>query len=156
MSKRKTLIQKITLFPKGESKKQVKAVWSYIREGMEANCKLSNHLMGQIGSAFYENGCYIDIEKFKAEHSDVFSLDNPVINNIAPPEELNLLPMCIDKVEKDFSELLKNGLALGKTTLRNYKKTAPIPVAKSDIDFDIKFKSHKDGTPNYSSMNVFK
>lgn len=152
MKKTKTLIQKVSLLPVEENKKEL--VYQFIYNYRYAYYATSNHFMGQIGTEFYNNGCSIDIEKFKNENKEIFSYDNPILKEITYPEGTDILPLCIRRVEEDFEKLLKNGLAYGKITLRNYKRQSPVPVVSRDIHFDIELSEHKNGSPNFSSLKA--
>jgi len=153
MSNKKTLIQRIPLIPQGNEKQKNKA-YEFIRNVKYLYYRTSNQILGQISSAFYENGCRVNIEQLKSEKSELFSYDNPVLKKLSYPEEIDILPLSIKRVEKDFAEQVKNGLASGKNTLKNYKRNAPMPIEKENIKFDIDFENHKNGSPNFSSLKA--
>ena len=106
MKKTKTLIQKVSLLPVEEAKKDL--AYQFIYSYRYAYYATSNHLMGQFGTEFYNNGCSIDIEKFKDENKEIFSYDNPILKEITYPEGTDILPLCIKRVESDFEKLLKD------------------------------------------------
>ena len=153
MSKRTTMIQRVSLIPIGE-KEQTDKAYKYISDSIYAFYKTNNQIMGEIYSAFYNNGCNLNLEEYKAEHSELFSYDNPAISKIEYPGGIDILELSIKKVESDFKKALLNGLAQGKITAKNYKRTEPLPVSKETLNFDIKFENLKNGTPNIRSLSA--
>ena len=173
------LIQKYSLVPIGEQEDKENA-YRFIRDCMYAYYKMSNYIMGHYCSAFYGNGCALDMEAFKEQNKDLFSYNNPAYTEmfvekkskkkkketksenrqkikrdiLADSKVLDILSESEKRVENDFKESLASGLADGKITAKNYKRKESFTFDSDTLDIDVQYRNNKDGNPVVSSVNA--
>lgn len=138
-----TITRKIQLYPVGDEE-EINRVYKYIRDGMYAQYRASNLLMGQLASEYFKCNRDIKSESFKVAQKEIFKAENPLLQEIEFPKGNDTLSSVTQKVRQDFSTALKNGLARGERTITNYKRTNPLLTRSRSLNFYYEYKSYND------------
>ena len=108
--------------------------YGFIRDSQYAQYQALNLGMGILASAYLESGRDIKSDVFK-DAQKTLKNSNPIFKEVKFGRGIDTLSSVTQKVKKDFSISLKNGLAKGERTFNNYKKTFPLMTRGRDLKF---------------------
>ena len=132
---------KIKLIPmgtrKGTAKQERERVIQYLKDSEKAQQIALNHIIGQLTAEYYACGSNLNSPEFKERRKEILNYWNPVFHDVVylPPSS-ELKSAITWKLNKEFSSIIKNGLAKGERTVTNYSLHCPIPTAKNRINFE--------------------
>ncbi|MFQ9545301.1 MAG: RNA-guided endonuclease TnpB family protein [Clostridium sp.] len=127
-------VRKLKLYICGDDKELIKKQYKFIRDSQYAQYCGLNTCMGYLIAGYYSNNRDIKSANFKewqkgvANSADFFS-------DINFGTGIDSKSMITQKVKKDFSTALKNGLAKGERNVTNYKRTFPLMTRGRDLKF---------------------
>lgn len=139
MKDRQTITRKIQLYPIGD-KEEVQRVYKFIRDAQYSQYITMNTLMGQIASKYYECGRDIKNEEFKDRLRNNYH--NPLLDDIEYQTGLGTKALLTHRIQSDFMNDVKNGLAKGERAIRNYKRDMPVMTAKTALKFKHPYSGH--------------
>lgn len=131
MKKTQIISKKIQLFPLGD-KNEIDRVYQFIEKGMYAQYRGLNILMGQLTSEFFNNNMKLS-EEFKDREKEILLNTNKNICDIDYPTGLDSKSLIVNKVNKDFKTMLKNGFCQGERKSCEYKSTYPLMTRSRDL-----------------------
>lgn len=137
------LTRKIKLFPVGD-KEEINRVYKFIRDGQYAQYQACNLLMGQLMSEYYKYNRDIKNEMFKEKQKEICKNSNPLFKEIEFATGVDTPSAVTQKVKKDFSTALKNGLAKGERSVTNYKRTNPLITRGRDLRFYHEYENYNE------------
>ena len=111
-----------------------KSQYQFIRNAMYAQYQGLNRCMGYLMSGYYANNMDIKSQGFK-DHQKTITNSLYIFNDIEFGKGIDSKSSITQKVKKDFSTALKNGLAKGERTVTNYKKSFPLMTRGRDLKF---------------------
>lgn len=123
---------KLTIIEENESIRKEK--YKFIRDSQYSQYQALNLGMGVLTSAYLESGRDIKSELFK-EHQRSLKNSNPIFSDIQCGKGIDTLSLVTQRVKKDFSTSLKNGLAKGERVFTNYKRTFPLMTRGRALEF---------------------
>lgn len=119
---------KLTIINEDEEKR--KEQYKFIRDAQYTQYKGLNKAMNLLAIGFYDNG----LEGLK-EAQKTLTNSNPIFKDIEFGKGIDSKSAITQRVKKDFSTDLKNGLAKGERSIRNYKRTFPLITRGRDLKF---------------------
>ncbi|MGL5347845.1 MAG: RNA-guided endonuclease TnpB family protein [Peptostreptococcaceae bacterium] len=122
---------KLTIIGNEEERKEK---YKFIRDSQYAQYQALNVGMGILTSAYLESGRDIKSEVFKDKQKTLKN-SNELFNIAEYGKGIDTLSSVTQKVKKDFSTSLKNGLAKGERTFTNYKRTFPLMTRGRSLKF---------------------
>ena len=128
------IVRKLKLVIVNEDKEQRKEQYKFIRDSQYAQYQALNLGMGYLTAGYLDCNRDIKSEKFK-EWQKEFKNSNPIFKDIKCGKGIDTLSIVTQKVKKDFSISLKNGLAKGERTSTNYKRTFPLITRGRNLKF---------------------
>ena len=128
------IVRKLKLVIVNEDKEQRKEQYKFIRDSQYAQYQALNLGMGYLMAGYLDCNRDIKSEKFK-EWQKEFKNSNPIFKDIKCGKGIDTLSAVTQKVKKDFSISLKNGLAKGERTSTNYKRTFPLITRGRNLKF---------------------
>lgn len=140
---RMTICRKIKLLVMGE-KEEIDRVYKFIRNGQYAQYRASNLLMGQLMSEYYKYNCDTKNEDFKKNQKEICKNSNPLFKEIEFATGVDTPSTVVQKVKKDFSTALENGLAKGERSVTNYKRTNPLITRGRDLRFYHEYENYNE------------
>lgn len=140
---RMTICRKIKLLVMGE-KEEIDRVYKFIRNGQYAQYRASNLLMGQLMSEYYKYNCDTKNEDFKKKQKEICKNSNPLFKEIEFATGVDTASAVTQKVKKDFSTALENGLAKGERSVTNYKRTNPLITRGRDLRFYHEYENYNE------------
>lgn len=123
---------KLTIIEENEEIKKEK--YKFIRESQYAQYQALNLGMGVLTNAYLINNRDIKSDGFKEAQKSLKN-SNPIFSEINYGKGIDTLSAVTQKVKKDFSISLKNGLAKGERTFTNYKRTFPLMTRGRNLNF---------------------
>lgn len=108
--------------------------YQFIRNSQYAQYQALNVGMGVLTSAYLSSNRDIKSETFKEAQKSLKNSNN-VFKITEYGKGIDTLSNVTQKVKKDFSTSLKNGLAKGERNFTNYKKTFPLMTRGRDLKF---------------------
>lgn len=127
------IIRKFQLIIVEEDEKKRKEKYKFIRDSQYAQYQGLNRCMGYLMSGYYANNMDIKSEGFK-EHQKTITNSLYVFDSIEFGKGIDSKSAITQKVKKDFSTALKNGLAKGERSCTNYKRTYPLITRGRNIN----------------------
>lgn len=123
---------KLTIIGSDEERKEK---YKFIRDSQYAQYQGLNLAMGVLSSAYL--GCNRDIKSdvFKNAQKSLTN-SNPLFKEIEFGKGIDTKSAITQRVKKDFSTSLKNGLAKGERTITNYKRDFPLMTRGRDLKFN--------------------
>lgn len=140
---RMTICRKIKLLVIGE-KEEIDRVYKFIRNGQYAQYRASNLLMGQLMSEYYKYNCDTKNGDFKKKQKEICKNSNPLFKGIEFATGVDTPSAVVQKVKKDFSTALENGLAKGERSVTNYKRTNPLITRGRDLRFYHEYENYNE------------
>ena len=108
--------------------------YKFIRDSQYAQYQGLNLAMGILASAYLESNRDIKSDIFKNAQKSLTN-SNPLFNEINFGKGIDTKSSIKQRVKKDFSTSLKNGLAKGERTITNYKRSYPLMTRGRDLKF---------------------
>ena len=127
-------VRKLKLTIVNENEELRKQQYKFIRDSQYSQYQALNLGMGYIMTGYLVNNRDIKSEEFK-EHQKGLKNSNPIFKDLELGKGIDTLSSVTQKVKKDFSISLKNGLAKGERSSINYKRTFPLMTRGRDLTF---------------------
>ena len=127
-------VRKLKLTIVNENEELRKQQYKFIRDSQYAQYQALNLGMGYIMAGYLANNRDVKSEGFK-EHQKNFKNSNPIFKNLELGKGIDTLSAVTQKVKKDFSTSLKNGLAKGERSSINYKRNFPLMTRGRNLTF---------------------
>lgn len=108
--------------------------YKFIRDSQYAQYLGLNRCMGYLMAGYYANNMDIKSDSFK-EHQRGVTNSAIFFNGIEFGKGIDSKSSITQKVKKDFSTALKNGLAKGERSSCNYKRNFPLMTRGRDLKF---------------------
>ncbi|WP_346889194.1 transposase [Clostridium sp. UBA1056] len=133
-------VRKIKLIINTDDDTLRKEQYKFIRDSQYSQYQGLNRCMSYLMTGYYSNNMDIKSEGFK-EYQKTITNSLYIFNDIEFGKGIDSKSSITQKVKKDFSASLKNGLAKGERSSTNYKRTFPLMTRGRDL----KFKYDDDG-----------
>ena len=127
-------VRKLKLVIINEDKELLKEQYRFIRDSQYAQYQALNLGMGYLMTGYLASNRDIKSEDFK-EWQKGLKNSNPIFKDISFGKGVDTLSAVTQKVKKDFSTALKNGMAKGERTSTNYKRTFPLITRGRNLTF---------------------
>ena len=127
-------VRKLKLVIINEDKELLKEQYRFIRDSQYAQYRALNLGMGYLMTGYLASNKDIKSEYFK-EWQKGLKNSNPIFKDISFGKGVDTLSAVTQKVKKDFSTALKNGMAKGERTSTNYKRTFPLITRGRNLTF---------------------
>lgn len=127
-------VRKLKLVVVNEDKELLKEQYRFIRDSQYAQYQALNLGMGYLMTGYLASNRDIKSEYFK-EWQKGLKNSNPIFKGIEFGKGVDTLSAVTQKVKKDFSTALKNGMAKGERTSTNYKRTFPLITRGRNLTF---------------------
>lgn len=126
------IVRKIKLTINTENEELKKEQYKFIRDSQYGQYQGLNRCMAYLMTGYYANCMDIKSQGFK-EHQKTIKNSLSIFNDIVFGKGIDSKSSITQKVKKDFSASLKNGLAKGERTAINYKRTFPLMTRGRDL-----------------------
>ena len=127
-------VRKLKITIVNEYEELRKQQYKFIRDSQYAQYQALNLGMGYIMTGYLANNRDIKSEGFK-EHQKGLKNSNPIFKGLELGKGIDTLSAVTQKVKKDFSTSLKNGLAKGERSSINYKRNFPLMTRGRNLTF---------------------
>lgn len=127
-------VRKLKLVVVNEDKELMNEQYRFIRDSQYAQYQALNLGMGYLMTGYLASNKDIKSEYFK-EWQKGLKNSNPIFKGIEFGKGVDTLSAVTQKVKKDFSAALKNGMAKGERTSTNYKRTFPLITRGRNLTF---------------------
>ena len=127
-------VRKLKLTIVNEDEELRKEQYKFIRDSQYAQYQALNLGMGYIMAGYLSNNRDVKSEGFK-EYQKNLKNSNTIFEGLELGKGIDTLSSVTQKVKKDFSISLKNGLAKGERSSINYKRTFPLMTRGRDLTF---------------------
>ena len=127
-------VRKLKLVVVNEDKELMNEQYRFIRDSQYAQYQALNLGMGYLMTGYLASNRDIKSEDFK-EWQKGLKNSNPIFKDISFGKGVDTLSAVTQKVKKDFSTALKNGMAKGERTSTNYKRTFPLITRGRNLTF---------------------
>ena len=127
-------VRKLKLVVVNEDKELMNEQYRFIRDSQYAQYQALNLGMGYLMTGYLASNKDIKSEYFK-EWQKGLKNSNPIFKDISFGKGVDTLSAVTQKVKKDFSTALKNGMAKGGRTSTNYKRTFPLITRGRNLTF---------------------
>ena len=134
MSDTMTIVRNLQLTIINEDEKLRKEQYKFIRDSQYAQYLGLNRCMGYLMSGYYANNMDISSKSFK-DFQRTIKNSCECFNGIEFGKGIDSKSAITQKVKKDFSTALKNGLAKGERNITNYKRNFPLMTRGRDLKF---------------------
>ena len=125
-------VRKVKLIVNSEDSEEINRTYKFIRDGMYAQYQGLNRCMAYLLSGYYANGMDIKSDGFR-NHMKTIKNSLNIFDDISFGTGIDSKSAITQKVKKDFSTSLKNGLAKGERGATNYKRNFPLMTRGRDI-----------------------
>lgn len=127
-------VRKLKLTIVNEDEELRKEQYKFIRDSQYAQYQALNLGMGYIMAGYLSNNRDVKSEGFK-EYQKNLKNSNTIFEGLELGKGIDTLSSVTQKVKKDFSISLKNGLAKGERSSINYKRNFPLMTRGRDLSF---------------------
>lgn len=127
-------VRKLKLVIVQEDEKLRKEQYKFIRDSQYSQYRGLNRAMGYLMTAYYNNDMNISSEDFKQCQKNITN-SAPFFKDIEFGKGIDSKSAITQKVKKDFSIALKNGLAKGERSGNNYKRDFPLMTRGRHLNF---------------------
>lgn len=127
-------VRKLKLIIVNDNEDIKKEQYQFIRDSQYAQYQALNLGMGYLMTGYLASNRDIKSDDFK-EWQKGLKNSNPIFKGIEFGKGIDTLSSVNQKVKKDFSTALKNGLAKGERTATNYKRTFPLMTRGRNLTF---------------------
>lgn len=125
-------VRKVKLIVNSEDSEEINRTYKFIRDSMYAQYQGLNRCMAYLLSGYYANGMDIKSDGFK-NHMKTIKNSLNIFDDINFGIGIDSKSAITQKVKKDFSTSLKNGLAKGERGATNYKRNFPLMTRGRDV-----------------------
>ena len=125
-------VRKVKLIVNSEDSEEINRTYKLIRDSMYAQYQGLNRCMAYLLSGYYANGMDIKSDGFRNHMKTIKNTLN-IFDDINFGIGIDSKSLITQKVKKDFSTSLKNGLAKGERGATNYKRNFPLMTRGRDI-----------------------
>lgn len=125
-------VRKVKLIVNSEEAEEINRTYKFIRDSIYAQYQGLNRCMGYLLSGYYANGMDIKSDGFK-NHMKTIKNSLNIFDDINFGIGIDSKSAITQKVKKDFSTSLKNGLAKGERGATNYKRNFPLMTRGRDV-----------------------
>ena len=125
-------VRKVKLIVNSEDSEEINRTYKFIRDNMYAQYQGLNRCMAYLLSGYYANGMDIKSDGFK-NHMKTIKNSLNIFDDINFGIGIDSKSAITQKVKKDFSTSLKNGLAKGERGATNYKRNFPLMTRGRDV-----------------------
>ena len=125
-------VRKVKLIVNSEDSEEINRTYKIIRDSMYAQYQGLNRCMAYLLSGYYANGMDIKSDGFRNHMKTIKNTLN-IFDDINFGIGIDSKSLITQKVKKDFSTSLKNGLAKGERGATNYKRNFPLMTRGRDI-----------------------
>ena len=125
-------VRKVKLIVNSEDSEEINRTYKFIRDSMYAQYQGLNRCMAYLLSGYYANGMDIKSDGFR-NHMKTIKNSLNIFDDISFGTGIDSKSAITQKVKKDFSTSLKNGLAKGERGATNYKRNFPLMTRGRDI-----------------------
>jgi len=150
------LSRKIQLFPIGD-KEEINRVYKYLRDGMKAQNLAMNQYMSALYISMQNEATKEDRKELRNLYGRISTSKKGSAYNLSI-EFAKGLPSAssvTQKVEKDFKNAMKKGLAYGKISLPTYRDTNPLIIHPDYVRLRTKSKCDNGFYHNYENHFEF-
>lgn len=127
-------VRKLQLMIVNDDKEKRNEQYSFIRNSQYAQYQALNNCMGFLMAGYHLYRRDIKSDGFK-QHQKKITNSMEAFDNIAFGSGIDTKSAVTQKVKKDFSAALKNGLAKGERSCPTYKRTFPLMTRGRDLKF---------------------
>lgn len=127
-------VRKIKVLINNKDEELRKQQYKFIRDSQHNQYLGLNRCMGYLMSGYYSNNMDFKSEGFK-EHLKGITNSSMFFEGINFGKGIDSKSSITQKVKKDFSTAIKNGLAKGERSVNNYKRTFPLMTRGRDLKF---------------------
>lgn len=127
-------VRKLKLVIVNENEEERKEQYQFIRDSQYAQYQALNLGMGYLMTGYLACNRDIKSDDFK-EWQKGLKNSNPIFKGIEFGKGIDTLSAVTQKVKKDFSTSLKNGMAKGERTSTNYKRSFPLMTRGRNLTF---------------------
>lgn len=127
-------VRKLKLIIVNDNEEERKAQYKFIRDAQYSQYQALNLAMGYLMTGYLAYNRDVKCEEFKAWQKELKN-SNTIFKGIEFGKGIDTLSAVTQKVKKDFSTSLKNGLAKGERTSTNYKRTFPLMTRGRNLKF---------------------
>ncbi|WP_300902212.1 transposase [uncultured Clostridium sp.] len=128
------IVKKVKLIIDNDNEELRKEQYNFIRDSQYAQYRGLNLAMGYLLSGYYSSNMDVKSEQFK-EHFKTITNSLKIFDGINFGRGIDTKSNITQKVKKDFSTALKNGLAKGERSATNYKRTTALMTRGRDLKF---------------------
>ncbi|AQS18270.1 transposase [Clostridium beijerinckii] len=108
--------------------------YKFIRDSQYAQYQGLNRCMGYLVMGYYANNMDFKSEGFK-EHQKTITNSASFFDGVNFGTGIDTKSLITQKIKKDFSIAIKNGLASGERSVNNYKRTSPLMTRGRNLKF---------------------
>ncbi|WP_297425579.1 hypothetical protein [Clostridium sp.] len=108
--------------------------YKFIRDSQYTQYQGLNRCMGYLMMGYYANNMDLKSEGFK-EHQRTITNSANFFDGINFGTGIDTKSLITQKIKKDFSIAIKNGLASGERSVNNYKRTFPLMTRGRNLKF---------------------
>lgn len=148
------LVKKIKIVINNPDNEIRKSQYRFIRDSQYAQYQGLNRCMGYLMMGYYTNNMDLKSQGFK-EHQRTINNSASFFDGINFGIGIDSKSMITQKVKKDFSIAIKNGLASGERNIDNYRRTFPLMTRGRNLKF-MYDESKKDILINWVNKIQFK
>ena len=129
-------VRKLKLIPLDKNLEVNTDAYKFISDSVYAQYRALNLSMGFMASTYYKYNMDFKCDEYKDEIKNFkYNLNNPVFSDISFGKGIDTLSEVSQKVKKDFSASIKNGLAKGERSINNYKRDFPLMTRGRNLTF---------------------
>lgn len=128
------IVRKVKLIIDNDNEELRKEQYNFIRDSQYAQYRGLNLAMGYLLSGYYANDMNVKCDGFK-KHQKSLTNSLKIFEGINFGRGIDTKSNITQKVKKDFSTALKNGLAKGERSATNYKRTTALMTRGRDLKF---------------------
>lgn len=128
------IVRKVKLIIDNNNEELRKEQYNFIRDSQYAQYRGLNLAMGYLLSGYYANDMNVKCDGFK-KHQKSLTNSLKIFDGINFGRGIDTKSNITQKVKKDFSTALKNGLAKGERSATNYKRTTALMTRGRDLKF---------------------
>lgn len=140
---RQTICRKVQIYPLGDEE-EIKRVYKFIRDGIYNQYKGLNFLMGQLASEFYRNSMDLKSEDFTKWKKANITNSNHLFDDLELAIGVDSKSLIVQRVNQDFSTMIRNGLCKGERNISNYKRDYPLMTRGRDLKVNHEYESHQE------------
>ena len=127
-------VRKLQLIIINDNEQLRKEQYKFIRDSIYSQYQGLNRCMGYLISGYYSNNMNIKAQEFK-DFQKTIKNSCSCFDGLEFGKGIDSKSAITQKVKKDFSIALKNGLAKGERSVNNYKRDFPLMTRGRSLKF---------------------